>query len=239
MDPLLWEIHAGLARAGPGTAADTRRALAMTGAAGPARVLDIAAGPGPASLELLAALPEAEVTATDIHPPFLEAAAGAAAAAGHGARFRTRVADMAALPFPPASFDLLWCEGAAYIIGVPEALAAWRPLLAPGGRLAFSEAVWLTDAPAAEARALFAGYPAMTDVAGVRDRIAAGGWRLLGDFVLPEAAWAAYYGPLGRRVAALEADRGPAPDFDEVRAEIALRAAHGGDYGYAFFVVAP
>ena len=119
---------------------------------GPARVLDIASGPGAASLVLLDALPEAQVTATDRHAPFLEAAAARVAAAGHAARFRTVAADMAALPFAPESFDLLWCEGAAYIIGVPAALAAWRPLLAPGGRLAFSEAVWLTDAPAPRAR---------------------------------------------------------------------------------------
>ena len=175
MDPLFWELHSGLDHEAPGSAADTRRALALAGTEGPARVLDIASGPGAASLVLLDALPEAQVTATDRHAPFLEAAAARVAAAGHAARFRTVAADMAALPFAPASFDLLWCEGAAYIIGVPAALAAWRPLLAPGGRLAFSEAVWLTDAPAPRAAALFAGYPAMTDVAGVRAWIAAAG----------------------------------------------------------------
>jgi SAM-dependent methyltransferase len=239
MDPLFWELHSGLDHEAPGSAADTRRALALAGTEGPARVLDIASGPGAASLVLLDALPEAQVTATDRHAPFLEAAAARVAAAGHAARFRTVAADMAALPFAPESFDLLWCEGAAYIIGVPAALAAWRPLLAPGGRLAFSEAVWLTDAPAPRARDLFAGYPAMTDVAGVRAWIAAAGWRLLGDFLLPEAAWDNYYGPLGTRLAALEAEHGPSPAFDETREEIAVRAAHGGDYGYAFFVAAP
>ena len=142
---------------------------------------------------------------------------------------------MAALPFAPDSFDLLWCEGAAYIIGVPQALAAWRRLLAPGGRLAFSEAVWLTEMPAPRARAIFEGYAAMTDVAGVRARIAAAGWRLLGDFVLSPAAWQSYYGPLEARARTLDVT----PLVAETLEEIDVWRAHGGDYGYAFFVAEP
>ena len=120
---------------------------------------------------------------------------------------------------------------------MPAALAAWRRLLAPGGRLAFSEAVWLTDTPAPRARALFAGYPAMTDVAGVR-RVDRRG-RLAARRRLPRvrAAWDNYYGPLAARLGRARAPQhGPAPAFDEAREEIAVRRAHGGDYGYAFFV---
>ena len=206
MDADIEALYGGLERAGPGSAADTLRALALCGVSGPVRVLDIGCGPGAASLVLLAALPEATVTATDLFAPFLADAERRVAAAGEAARFRTVEADMAALPFAPGSFDLLWCEGAAYIIGVPQALAAWRGLLAPGGRLAFSEAVWLTETPAPRARAMFEGYAAMTDVAGVRARIAAAGWRLLGDFVLSPAAWQSYYGPLEARARTLDAD---------------------------------
>ena len=235
MDEAMRALYDGLDRAGPGSPEDTRRAFALTGLSGPIRVLDIACGPGPASLVLLDALPEASLTATDLHPPFLAAAARRVAATGQGARFRTVEADMAALPFPEASFDLLWCEGAAYILGVPQALAAWRPLIAPGGRLAFSEAVWLTDRPAAAARAIFAGYPDMTDVPGTRARVAQAGWRLLGDFVLSHAAWEAYYAPLEARARALP-DSGP---VRETREEIDVWRRHGADYGYAFFVAAP
>ena len=231
-----WQaLYEGLDRAGPGSPEDTRRALALTGLSGRLRVLDIACGPGPASLVLLDALPEARVTATDLHEPFLAAATRRVAAAGQGARFRTVQADMAALPFPKASFDLLWCEGAAYILGVPQALAAWRPLLAPGGRLAFSEAVWLTDRPAPEASAIFAGYPAMTDVPGTRARIAAAGWRLLGDFVLSRAAWEGYYAPLEARARTLP----DSASVRETRAEVDVWRRHGADYGYAFVVAEP
>jgi hypothetical protein len=43
------------------------------------------------------------------------------------------------LPFEPGSFDLLWSEGAAHIMGVSEALAAWRPLLRMGGYVRLPE----------------------------------------------------------------------------------------------------
>ena len=120
---------------------------------------------------------------------------------------------MTALAFPPASFDLLWCEGAAYIMGVGAALRAWRPLLRPGGRAALSEAVWLRPDPPEPARRLFADYPAMGDVAAARDLVRRSGYRLLGDFVLPQAAWMAdYYDaapPAPRRArAALRGRRG-------------------------------
>jgi SAM-dependent methyltransferase len=244
MDALFFTLHSGLPHEGPGSRADTLRALAMTELAarheGRLEVLDIGCGPGPASLVLLEALPEARVTAVDAHPPFLAQAEARLAAAGYGERFVAVAGDMAALPFAPGRFDLLWSEGAAYIAGVERALALWRPLLRPGGRLAFTDAVWLVDDPHPEARAVWTEYPEMTDTAGTRARIARAGWRAIGDFVISEAAWENYYGPLEARLAELVPLHGAeAPALAEAAREIALRRAHGGDYGYAFFVAEP
>jgi SAM-dependent methyltransferase len=240
MDALFFTLHSGLPHEGPGSRDDTLRALALTGLVGPLEVLDIGCGPGPASLVLLEALPQARVTGVDAHAAFLEAARGRVAAAGHGARFAAVEADMAALPFAPGRFDLLWCEGAAYIPGVARALRLWRPLLRPGGRVAFSEAVWLVPEPHPAARAVWAEYPEMTDIAGTQARVVRAGWRLIGWFVLSEAAWEAYFGPLGARVAALAPAHGAeAPALAEAACEIALRRSHGDDYGYAFFVAEP
>jgi SAM-dependent methyltransferase len=235
MDPLFWEVHRDLPREAPGSEAETLRALAMTGVRGPLRVLDIGCGPGASAEVLLAALPEAEVTGVDLHAPFLRAAE--ARCARFDARFRAVEADMAALPFAPGAFDLLWCEGAAYILGVERALTLWRPLVGAAGRIAFTDAVWLTGAPSAAARGCWQEYPGMTDLEGLRAIVARTGWRLLGDFVLGEAAWEAYYGPLGARLALLEAEHGADhPVLAEHRREIALRREHGAEYGYAFFV---
>lgn len=238
--PLFWELHEGLPRQGPGGTEETLRALALTGLSGPVRVLDIGCGPGAASVALLEALPEAKVVAVDLHAPFLREAEARAEKAGVAARLETVEADMGALPFAPGRFDLLWCEGAAYVIGVGRALAEWRKLLAPGGRLAFSDAVWLTPDPHPEARDFWTAYPDMGDLAGRRDLVGASGWRLIGDFVLQDQAWERYYEPLGARCVALAAEHGADnPVLAEMRREIAIRHAHGGDYGYAFFVAEP
>jgi SAM-dependent methyltransferase len=238
MDPLFFELHSGLAHEAPGSTEDTLRALAMTGLRGPLRVLDVGSGPGAASLVLLDALPWAEVTAVDLHAPYLEVATRRAAAAGHAERFRTLCADMAALPFSPRSFDLIWSEGAAYSVGVPAALAHWKALLAPGGRIAFSELVWTTATPHPQARAVFAEeYPPMTDAAGVRGWIAGAGLRVVGEFDVSQAGWAAYYEPLEQRIAALAGVHGADhPVLVAHRAEIAAWREHGADFAYRFFV---
>lgn len=237
MDPLFWELHAGLPHEAPGSRADTLRALALTGLSGRLRVLDAGSGPGAASLVLLEALPEAELTALDLHAPFLARARARADAAGLGARLRTHAGDMAEPPFAPGSLDLIWSEGAAYAIGVPRALAAWKPLLAAGGRIAFSDAVWTTPAPHPRARALFADYAAMTDMEGVRGWIADAGLRPIGDFLVSGQAWANYYAPLAERLERLAAVHGASqPALAQTAEEIAVRRDHASDYGYAFFV---
>ena len=239
MDPLFWELHSGLAHEAPGSRADTLRALALTGLSGRLRVLDAGSGPGAASLALLEALPEAEVAAVDLHAPFLAAARGAGA--GGGARRPARAPTRATWPrcrSRRARFDLVWSEGAAYAVGVPRALAAWAPLLAPGGRIAFSEAVWLTASPAPRARALFAEYPAMTDRDGVRAldrrRGAAAARRLpavaggVGG-LLPAARGAGRGAGGGARASTIRC-------VAEHLEEIAVWREHGADYGYGFFV---
>ncbi len=76
-------------------------------------------------------MPDARIVAIDAHKPFLEELRRRIDAAGAGDRIEARFGDMRALPFEPDSIDVLWCEGAAYVIGVPAALAAWTPLLKP------------------------------------------------------------------------------------------------------------
>jgi hypothetical protein len=43
-------------------------------------------------------------------------------------------ADMNRLELEPGASDLLWSQGAIYIMGFENGLRAWRPLLRDGGR---------------------------------------------------------------------------------------------------------
>lgn len=237
-------LHHGLPREGPGSRESTARALALAQPL-PAmpRVLDIGCGPGMQTMDLAALLPAASIVAVDLHPAFVEETRRRAEERGVAPRVEVREADMTALPLDDASFDLVWCEGAAYVMGLPAALAAWRRLLRPGGRLALTEAVWLTgDPPEVVRRFWQAGYPAMTNVSGCRAIIEQAGYELRGDFVLPISAWwDEYYRPLQARMEALAAARGGDPVvarvLDEHREEIAMHERHGDCYGYAFFVM--
>jgi SAM-dependent methyltransferase len=242
---VFFDVHSGLPREGPGNRASTARALSLCGALpGGARVLDIACGPGRQTLDLAQLMPGADIAAVDNHAPFVEAANRLAAAAGVADRITARVGDMEALDFQPASFDLIWCEGAAYIMGVEAALKTWRPLLKPGGRLALTEAVWLKPDPPEEVQRCWEGdYPDMGDVNACRDLVARCGYRLLGDFVLPESAWwDDYYAPMEARLAELapsyQGDELARSVLDECVEEIAMYREFSDFYGYVFLVMA-
>lgn len=243
---VFFDIHSGLPREGPGNRDCTARALALAGPLPPSpRVLDIACGPGMQTLDLADLLPDATITAVDTHAPFVEEANRRAAARGLAGRVTALVGDMTELDFPPGSFDLLWCEGAAYIMGVDKALRAWRPLLAPGGKLALSEAVWLRDDAPDDLRRRWAeDYPAMRDIAGCRQLVQDCGYRLLGDFVLPEEAWwDDYYRPKQQRLAELAPKYAGDPVAEAVlqdgAEELADFRKNAVYYGYLFLVMTP
>ncbi len=101
------------------------------------RALEIGSGTGYFALNLLRAGAIGEATCTDLSPGML--AALARNARELGLPVRTRVAEATALPFPPASFDLV--VGHAVLHHLPNldsAFAEFRRVLAPGGIVAFA-----------------------------------------------------------------------------------------------------
>lgn len=230
MTPLeaFFTVHANMEQEAPGSPETTRRLLGFARPHLPAApaVLDLGCGPGAQTRTLLAALPGASVTAVDTHAPFLERLPAGVTP------LCVDFGDVAALP---AGNDLVWSEGALYNLGTEVALRRWKGLLRPGGVLAFTEAVWLTDAPSPELRALWdQEYPLMTDTAGVLRLAAEAGYEVLGHFVLPAADWWAYYRPLLARCDALEPGAGPAlrQAIQETRDEAEMYRRDGHAYGY-------
>ncbi|MBN2630683.1 MAG: methyltransferase domain-containing protein [Rhodobacteraceae bacterium] len=233
MSAAFFALHSGLTREAPGDAESLAWALDLARTPARARILDAGCGPG-ADLALLRAMrPAALLVGFDLHAPFIDRIRA------KQPEVEERVGDMLA---PDGLFDLIWSAGAAYGPGVPAALAAWRPHLAPGGAVAFSDCLWRTTRPAEATRAFWATeYPGMLDLPGHIARIEAAGYRILGARWLGQAAWAAYYGPLAERVAALRpgANAEMALVLQETEAEIDLWRSHGDDYGYYLTVVQP
>ena len=240
-DPI-FQLFEGLPRGGPGSDAETLAALERLPALpDSARVLDLGCGPGRQTRVLARAL-QTVVEGVDVHRPFLDQLERAAADAGLSQLVRATEGDMGALALPPASVDLIWSEGAIYLLGFEAGLRTWRPWLKPGGLVVVSEATWFSAEPPAAARAFWdVGYPDMQTIAGNRARAEAAGYEVLDAWPLPSAAWwPEYYEPLLARVTALEAgepDAVMAAVLAETRREIELFRAHHDSYGYAFYAL--
>jgi len=137
-DKLFWSVHRDLPREAPGDDAATQRAFSMLGDL-PDRpeILDFGCGPGAQTLALAQAS-QAHITAVDTHQPFLDDLTRRASLTGVADRIVPIKMTMFDLAFDQP-FDVLWSEGAIYIIGFEAGLKAWRPLLKPGGYVAVTE----------------------------------------------------------------------------------------------------
>jgi ubiquinone/menaquinone biosynthesis C-methylase UbiE len=98
------------------------------------RLLEIGAGSGAMTAQLLAAQPGLRAVATDFDPQMV--AAARKNLAGFGDRAETRQADATALPFPDGQFDIVLSCGMLHHIGDwRAALSEVARVLRPGGRL--------------------------------------------------------------------------------------------------------
>lgn len=199
---LLFDLHRGNPRQGPGSRAATLRAIALARLDRGRRlqIADLGCGTGAAARVLAEAL-DAQVTAVDFGQPFLDELEKLAAESGLADRIETLNASIDDLPFDDGRFDVVWSEGAIYNIGFEKGVADWWPHLKPGGLLVASEITWLTNARPGELQHHWdEEYPGI-DVASARIRILEKhGYSPAGYFVLPERCWLdEYYRPLQAR----------------------------------------
>ena len=237
-DPMeaFFRLHRDLPREGPGEPADIHWAADIAATPDNAQMADVGCGPGGDIGSLLEIAPKGHVTALDKVSHFVSAARQRYA---DDPRVTVLQADMARIM---NSYDMIWCAGAVYFLGVTEALTRWRKSLQPGGVVAFSQACWFTDAPSAQSKAYWdREYPDMTDEAGVLAQVADARYEVLGTRRLSDAAWEAYFAPLDARIAALrpEADAALARILDEAEEEAACWRAHRAEYGYMLTVARP
>ncbi len=237
-----YELFDGLPRGGPGDDASTRRAWGMMIGVPPSpAILDVGCGPGRPTLEL-ARLSKGRITALDNHQPFLDALDRKAARLGLSQHIRTLNKSMFEMNFPPRSFDVIWSEGALFIMGIEKGLNACRPFLKDGGHLAMTEAVRLKPDLPEPVKNLWEEYPALTTVEANLEMIRRAGFRTIGHFILPDRSWTdEFYDPMERRIAELGKKHAGNDEalavFAKCQNEIDVFRAYPGYYGYAFFVI--
>ncbi|HYB89606.1 MAG TPA: class I SAM-dependent methyltransferase [Candidatus Binataceae bacterium] len=240
---LLEELTEGLPRQGPGSTEATLRALAMTSGLAPhPRILDVGCGTGAQTI-VLAQATRGEIVALDLSGRFLTELSERARAAGVADRITTIKQSMFAMDFPADSFDLIWSEGAIYIMGFASGLAACRRFLKPGGWMAVSELSWIVPAPPKEPREYWAShYPGMRSREQNCEIAAQAGYRDLQTFVLPpQDWWKNYYGPGEARLLELRSkyagDPRTSAPLDDIQREYDLFRAYSDFYGYVFYVM--
>jgi cyclopropane fatty-acyl-phospholipid synthase-like methyltransferase len=239
-------FHPTLPRLAPGDEASTRRALdALFGnglglPAADFQVLDMGCGNGSQTLSLAREL-GCRITAVDNHQPYLDELDRRAAEAGFGHLITTHCEDMNTFDPGDQRFDLVWAEGSAFVMGVPEALKAWRGYLKPGGALGFTDLAWFRDDAPAECRDFFAAiYPQMPTREFLLETVEECGFELVGHFNLPESSWwEPFYEPLGKRL-----ETYPEPEdaeerevFRMIQQEIVNYRLYSSYFGYVFFLL--
>lgn len=241
---LISEMFEGLPRQGPGS--DEATAFAWSFLPPDRRrgkILDIGCGSGMQTLALARICPDCLVTASDLHQPFLDDLAGKAKKAGLEAKITIRQASMDNLPFDEGSFDIVWAEGCAFIIGILPALKYWKRFLKHDGYLVFSDLTWFTDSPSEESREFFREIsPDLPSVPEVEEMIRSEGYSITGSFRLPDTTWwEQYFTPMSSHILMLKEKFAGNGDAELIikglEKEMDMFRKYSAEYGYTYFIL--
>lgn len=243
LPPFFYQVFESLPRQGPGCAGATKTVFSLLPPLpDDAKILDVGCGSGTQTRDL-ATLTSGTITAVDNHQPFLDILAAKAEHAGLSSRIKPVCASMDALPFEPGQFDLIWSEGAIFIVGFEQGLSLWKPFLRKGGYMVVSDADWFLPNPPAELMKWWEseGYVPVSEDE-MKERVRRAGLRLIATYRLPEAGWwDNYYVPLLAQIKELRMTHGSDPAhaalLDSLEHEAEVYRKYKQYYGYTFFIM--
>ena len=190
----------------------------------------------------LARLSDGEIIAVDIDPTALDELERKAREAGLSSRITGLNRSMQDLDFSEESFDVIWCEGAAFVIGFSNALRDWRKFIKPGGFLVIHEAIWLRPNPPDDiARHWQQKHGTLHTASHLREEIRTHGYELIEWFALPSQLWwDDYFEPLERLLRGPK-DRRQDPELQSLisdqQRDVEMFRKSDTWYGSAFFVM--
>lgn len=240
---LLVDLHKSNLRQGPGGEAETRRAMALAGLGSSRhlKIADIGCGTGASTIQLAKEL-DAEITAIDFLPEFLEELQTRARDHEVAEKITILSCSMDALPFSDGEFDVIWSEGAIYNMGFEAGVSAWRRFLKPGGKLVVSEITWLSATRPLELQSHWEEEYPEVDVAsakiGILERH---GYSPEAYFFLPPHCWLEnYYRPLQNSFDEFLQRHGHSDQAREIveseKDEIALYEKYRDYYSYGVYI---
>ena len=240
---LLIDLHKRAKRQGPGGDAETRKAvdLAMIDPSIPIKIADIGCGTGSSTI-LLASLLNAQITAVDFLPDFIEVLKVNAEKEGLTEKIDPLVCSMDNLQFNDEEYDVIWSEGAIYNMGFENGVKDWKRFLKTGGLLIVSEITWITnDRPFEVQKHWVNEYPEIDTASSKIDILERNGYSPVAYFVLPEHCWLDnYYRPMQDSFPEFLKRNGNSERAQAIveaeKKEIALYEEYRAHYSYGVYV---
>jgi len=240
---IFFEIHKGLPREGPGSNEATRKAFSLLkNLPLNLHILDVGCGPGMQTIEI-AKMIKGKIIALDTHKPFIDELNRRAKMGGLQNKIETIEISMFSMDFEEEIFDIIWSEGAIYIIGFERGLNEWLHLVKKDGYIVVSELSWLKMNPPLEIKKyLEVEYPPIKSMEENKQIIKKTGYRFLNSFILPESGWwDDYYIPLENRISLLRKIYHNNIEvnitLDETLEEIEMYRKYSKYYGYVFYIM--
>lgn len=236
------EIHKDMPRQGVGRDEYTQKAFEMIPTTKEPKILDIGCGTGMQTIKL-AKLSKGHVIGIDIFQQYLDQLEESIDKEGMRNQVEAVKMDMADIKYPKESFDIIWAEGAIFIIGFEKGLTEFKKYIKPGGHLAVHDIAWLKDDPPDELKAFWDRvYPNLPTIEENLETIEKCGYEIIDYFPLPEDAWwEFYYDPLQERLKKLEIKYQDNPkameSINEEWIEIDIFKKYNDWYGSVFFVM--
>lgn len=230
------KIFEGLERLGPGSDADTQRALTLLPSLS-GELLEVGCGKGVATV-VIQKHSQFAITALDNDEYCLSCLKENFASHRESGNVKTVCASMTDMPFSQHQFDVIWSEGSAYIMGVQQAIEQWKHFLKPHGLMVLSDLVWLTDSPDAEVRTYWQHhYPDMSSVANRMQMMEQSGFKLVENYQLSPEAWKNYLQPLKAKIDQLDENTFSSNALNDIQAEIEFHNKYLSQYGYQIFIL--
>jgi ubiquinone/menaquinone biosynthesis C-methylase UbiE len=227
-------------RQGPGKSEYTKKALSFCSLPKNPQILDIGCGTGAQTLSL-AESTDGVITAVDNHKPFLNQLRKKAEKLSLDSKIQTLHGDMNHLTLKQ-KYDLIWSEGAIFIIGFEKGLKEFKKFLKPNGFMALTEVAWVKENPPPEAISFWEKeYPAISSIDQNLKIIRNAGYKLIHHFIMPHDAWDKFYSDLkiiGEKIKKKYQDNPDAKNtLDMVSQEIEAYEQFGEFYSYVFYIL--
>lgn len=240
---IFFEIHSENLREGPGSFESTQKAFSkISNLSERPSILDIGCGPGQQTLDL-AKITTGKITAVDNSQSYLNVLISKANNLGIDKQISVINGDMFDLNFEPHSFDIIWSEGAIYIIGLEKGLCEWKSYLKKDGYMAISHLTWLKENPPEEIFNYWnEEYPDITTIENNLKVIQKCGFNIINHFTLPKSDWLEnYYKLIEIKLASMKQKYQKNNEALEIinmeSTEIDFYKNYSDFFGYEFFIL--